>query len=234
VTNWFEQYYPQLLDYASSVVFNKGLMADPCELVNDAYLKFVDSDDEFDFDRVKGLISNASFRFVRERMEKRAVGTRKTAKLDGWVDYSYKPVKITDDRACVLCHEVKPVNAFRFHKYDGFTCVANRCRECENKRNAKWLKSNAKRWNEYVRRRYALGGRNRLTREQYNAKRSMEKKTIQELWNRANKKRYEKEKENLADSYIKRILKAAKKPFTPVDIEKKREELWAKRRNKAA
>lgn len=208
--NWFEQYYSEFIDFASRIVIAKELPIDPADLVNDAYLKFYESGEEFTVGKIKSFISSGSWKEVDEVRAKNNLGRGFTKAVP----------KIQGDRTCTCCHEVKQVNEFHLKRFEGFTYLRSVCIKCVSKKNLKYLQEHKDQWNAYMRKR--------------RPPKKKPAKPIQELWNRANKKRYAKEKELLLDSYVRRILKAAKKPFGPKEIEAKRKELYDKRRMKAA
>jgi len=221
MTNWFEQYYPELIIYAEKKIRQKDLFVQPEETVNDAYIKFVESGVEFDLSEVKKIIRDSLFSDVKIRMKERAVGESDYG--NGNIKrYSKKVIAIRGEKVCKGCKENKPVGAFRLYKFEGFTFLSGFCVPCLSKKTNDWQKANKEKWAAYIKKRWQEKNKHRPKKVA---------KPIQELWQRANKKRYEKEKETLADSYVKRILKAAKKPFTPKDIIEKREELFNKRRN---
>lgn len=222
MTNWFEQYYPELLDYASAIIYKHNLPALPGDLVNDAFLKLVDSGKEFDLKEAKRLVSGSYYEEDNYRKSK-------TSSSGG---YSKKQPRITGEKSCTKCGEAKNVNEFRYKKNLGYSYVENVCNKCRFKMQLRWFTKNKEKWAAYMMKRHrAKGG---ISRAEYNEKRTLNKKPIHELWKKANKKRYKKEKDLLLDSYIRRLLKAGKKPFTPKEIEKKRQELVNKRREAAA
>lgn len=239
MTNWFEQYYNELLDHTSKVIIAKKINAEKHEIVNDAYLKFVESGEVFDLGKVKKIISNISFDYVEEKQRSQAVGSRKVYANDmaanrsgyedfSWKVYTYRRPRKNGHNACNKCHEVKQVNEFRLIKFNGYDYLSQICKTCEQKRHNEWVEKNREIWNKYmVLRSRASGAINRI---EYNKKMSLQKKSIHELWKKANRKYQAKQKELLTDVYVRGILKASKKPFTPKAIAAKRKELFEKRR----
>jgi hypothetical protein len=210
MTNWFEQYYSDFIEFASRIIIAKELPIDPADLVNDAYIKFYESGEEFSVGKIKTLISGGSWKEVNEVKAKNTLGQ----------GFTKAAPKIQGDRTCSCCHEVKQVNEYHFKRFKGFSYLRTMCKKCVSKRNLKYLQDHREQWNAYMKKR--------------RPSKKKPAKPIQELWNKANKKRYAKEKELLLDSYVRRILKAQKKPFGPKEIEQKRQELFEKRRMKAA
>lgn len=214
--NWFEQYYKELLAYAEKLVESKQLMADPKELVNEAYLKFFESGEQFDLIAVKKYINAFHYDEIALKMRDKAMGWRRTS--SGNFAYSKKQVEIKGDFCCTICKEVKPVNAFSLKRFYGFNYLCKQCKSCRNKMTVAWFRKNKEKWNAYMRSRHI----------------PIKKpaKPIHDLWKKANKKYQAKQKENLTDVYIKSIIRHKIKNPTPQQIEAKRQELFAKRRMK--
>ena len=217
MTNFFELYYKDLLAYAEKVVKQKDLMADPAELVNNAYLKFFDSGEDFDLVTVRKYIYHFHFEEITLKLRERAVGWRVSP--SGNSVYSKKQVRITGDFVCTVCKEVKPANAFYLQRFKGFNYLLKQCKKCNIKRNVEWFRKNKDRWNEYMRKRRPAKGRPAA-------------KPIHDLWKKANKIYIEKQKEMLTDVYVKSLLVHKIKNPTKEQIEEKRQELFAKRRMK--
>lgn len=217
--NFFEVYYDEFIKYATKIVAEKEIAADPMELVSEAYVQFADTGDEFHVGKVKKLILGISFAEVTRKMAQRAVGERDYG--NGRVQmFRAKRIPIKGERWCNICKDSIPVNGFRLMKFSGFEYLDTACKKCRSKQTVAYFKKNRLVWNAYMRKRY----------DAIPKKPRKKAKPIQELWNKANKKRYAKEKELLLDSYIRRVLKAGKKPCSPQDIERKRQELFSKRR----
>lgn len=225
MTNWFEQYYTELLDYAASIVFKKEIPVDPADLVNDAYIKFVESGCGFDFIQIKKYISSGGYNEFNHIRGKSNFGDKIVER------YSEK-----GDKVCAKCKELKPIGAFRAQKMNGWTYSRVTCLDCEREWGRLWKKgwlskeNNRVKWNAYVRQWQKQRGIVKETREEYYKRIASLKKPIHELWKKANKKYQAKQKDNLTDQYIKHLLKCGRKDFSPAAIEKKREELMAKRR----
>jgi hypothetical protein len=91
----FDKDYSQLIRYASAIVKNQGLLIDAGDLINDAYIKLVESGKEYTPEFFKKLISNCSF---------------------AEIDYKEKLKPESKDResCCSRCGESKP--AYNFYK----------------------------------------------------------------------------------------------------------------------
>lgn len=224
MTNWFEQYYPELISFAQKKIKERNLLnADPIEVVNDAYISFVESGEDFSIVSVRKIVADLIYKYVSERCRERAIG--ESDRGNGYIKrYSKKVIEIRGHKVCKRCKDPFPVGSFRLQRHDGYTILHPYCRDCQNKIRCEWFKNNRDIWNKYM-----IERRARLPK-----KPKKKAQPIQSLWNKANKKRYAKEKELLLDSYVRRILKAGKKPCSPEDIRIKREELFQKRRNKVA
>lgn len=222
MTNWFEQYYPDLIKFAKFCIRERKIPVQPEDLVNDAYIKFFDTGDEFDLKKVKDIIYKESFKEVAHKMSQNLFS-------DGFALKS----KIRGDRVCTMCKEVKPVGAFRLAKLQGYYYVFNQCKECLNSWNIQWFKDNKELWNTYCRKwQSKKKGYEVLPWDEYVKKKRLSAKPIGQAQVDAVKKYCQKRAGSLTDSYIIQVLKQRNKPFTPNDIEKKRQELFEKRRRK--
>jgi hypothetical protein len=222
MTNWFEVYYSELLQYAERVITAKKLQLDPADLVNQAYIDFIEQGIDFDLAECKKYISAGSLKEFYFNKTKTNLGDS-TAKR-----------QIKGDKCCTICNNAYPVGYFKVYKFAGHISISNYCKDCERERNNLWYRNwlsipeNRARWNTYVNNRRRQRGQ--LSREEYNKRRRAKAKPIHELWKNANKKYQERQKENLTDVYIRGILKAGRKSFSPEAIIKKRDQLIEKRR----
>jgi hypothetical protein len=207
MTNWFEQYYDELVNYAGAIVRNNNLMCEPQDLVNDAYIKFYESGEEFSKEKIKKYISN-SFHAEKDHDRITNIFSNNVTK---------KLTTSREEKCCIKCHEVKPANAFRLQVFAGGKYIlGNICKKCQIMKHAKWFAENKEKWNAYMRSR--------------RPKKIKKPQEIHEQWKKANKKYIAKQKEQLTDVYVRSLLKSKIKSPTPQQIEEKRQQLLAKRR----
>lgn len=224
--NWFEKYYEELTSFASALVYGKKLLCDPIDLVNDAYIKFIESGEEFSLKKVKNIIYSSHFAEVQETADKRAIGERETAKEGGLKQYSRRILSPKGDRVCAGCNEIVPVNGYYLTKsLKGALYLHLECKACALKRKKKWFAENRGHWNAYVRSRWnhkvdpIKGNRG----------------TLEEQTARALEKYREKTVVQMSDVYIKKLLQCKyKNQHIPQEaIEAKRKELLEKRNSPA-
>lgn len=204
----FELDYNKHILFAETFIKNKKLNVCPADLVNDAYIRFIERDEPYLSSTIRGLITSFGFKELS----------------DQYSNISFDEMLIPKSRRvdrhsfmCKGCGEIMDQDFFRRSKVvGGISFFTGKCKKCLNKDTGQWFKNNKERWNAYVKERYRLS---RLHTPKKIAQ------PIHELWNRANKKRYEKEKELLLDSYIIRLLKASKMEVSPKTIKEKREKI---------
>lgn len=132
MTNPFEYHYKSLLSYAGAVIINNNLQLEAGDLVNDAYIKFIETERPFDKKEFTILISKAAYRESDGKMQRMDVSTPK--KL-----YSSR-----GDICCNRCHEVKPINAFEVVTVKGVEIVRKICRHCNNRQRRERYRLNPK------------------------------------------------------------------------------------------
>lgn len=204
----FELHYNALLDFCRKQIFHNHLVCKAEDLLNDAFIKFIESNESFDLAKFKSLIVRAGYNEKDFQQDSNDI-----------TKYKKKELEIKGDQCCSKCKEVKPVAAFRLKDRHGVKHITSMCKKCINKAINKWrsenkqkvsascnkyINKNRSKWNEYLRNRYKKKGK-RVARP------------IQELWRKANKKRYEKvkaakdlkksEKQKPYEFYIDRDLK---------------------------
>lgn len=202
----FEAYYNELLTYAQGIVTTQMIPVSPEELLNDAFVSFYESGKDFDLLAFKKLIAKSGFKETNYKVRQYSFDE----------NFIAKEKHINGDFQCSECKEILPAAAFHLRKFNNYKFIPNLCGKCEGKRTAQWQKENKIKWNAYMRSRRPK-------------KEKREAKPIHDLWNKANKKYIERQREELSDVYIRSLLKG--KEVTPETIFNKREELLIKRNN---
>jgi len=227
MTNWFEQYYSELVQFSTAIVFKRKLSIDPIDLVNEAYINFFDSGEEFDLPKVKTFISNHGYKERDYQNSKQNFGDKFCSKISHYH---------RADRVCNICNGLKTVGEYRVFKHiQGSIYIANYCFTCERKKHniqfRAWLREgdNRDRWNAYMRNWQRKRSKTGLSREEWMKRRTANRKPIAELVRKAMKKYEAKNKENLTDAYIRKLIRH-KRDLSPAAIEAKRQQLMAKRR----
>lgn len=240
----FSHQYESLIDYARSVIYNRKLLIEPGDLVNDAYLKFIESGKSFDTKEFKIYISGFGFKESDEQRHKHHIGTPKK---------QYLP---KDQICCNRCHEVKPANAYELARLKGEVIIRKICRDCTNKRRRERYRANPTK-SIYKPKVIPLALRKppgRPKKYKYSSDLSVqEKKNIcfkewvkrnREKWNSYNSKRQKstgstkkwqkQQKEKLTDKYLIALLKQQKKDFSPESIEQKRQIILERRKKQTS
>jgi len=207
--NWFEQYYQDFIGFATSLIRKHDVLTTPEDVVNDAYILFVESGEEFSEKVVKNLIYKLVFdEHKHHKTEYSFTSEPKTTES-----------RPSGDKQCLCCHEVKNVNEFRVRSIGSRMFTTSICKKCIHKYQNEWFRSNKLKWNSYM----------KMWREKKGLFKNKKAQPIHDLWKKANKIYQQKQKDNLTDVYIRGLLKSGKKDFSPTAIEKKREELLLKR-----
>lgn len=241
----FSHQYESLLDYARSVIYKSRLTIDVGDLVNDAYIKFIETGRPFDNNEFKKLISGFGFKETYEQYKRHDLGTPK------------KQFTSTDQICCNRCHEVKPVNAYTVERRDGGIIIIKKiCKDCTNKRRRERYKVSPTMQiykprviplalqidKERKRKQTHSGGRKKIYNYDGPSTSKQARKMAYQRWlskqdkeklnsymNSYMKNMLKQQREKLADTYIIRALKQSKKDFSPASIVKKREEILTKR-----
>lgn len=208
MTNWFEIYYSELLNFATSLVVKRKLPIEPEDLINDAYIKFFELGEPFSLSLIRRITTSAAFKELENKYAKNSYD-------EAYVKIAYKDLS---HQTCINCKEAKPQNHFRFRKEKGFNYIRGICLECEAKKKQEWFEENRDKWNDYMR------GYRQRTQPKQNKRQAQ---PIHDLWKKANHTYIEKQRETLSDVYIRSLLRG--KSITPETIERKRLELMAKR-----
>lgn len=117
----FSQQYNSLLAYAGAIIKNRGLTIDASDLVNDAYIKFVESGRQYNRDEIKRLIVIASdTQKVHQTIYKDSTAPRKASGITGQL-------------VCNKCKQPKQVNEFHTSFEKGVQRLRKVCKECINK-----------------------------------------------------------------------------------------------------
>jgi hypothetical protein len=230
MTNWFEQYYDELVRCAAKRIIELNIIADAHEIVNDEYLAFVESGDDFELTAIKKRIVSRAYSYIPEKTRKAALGSRLT-NSGNFKEYSYRqPKRHNEWLACSRCNDPKPSAAFYTQKFDGYNYTFHICKDCCLKKKKEWFNCNRDTWNRYVRerRRIKNGGINGRAKKRKPQSHVEAVKTA--CINRANKAYYQRQKEQLTDAYIRKKLSYKIPSPTSEQIQAKREELLQKRR----
>lgn len=114
----FSQYYQSLLAYAGAIIRNHNLSLDSTDLVNDAYIKFIEIGGEFEITKLKKIISDISQKELGEKCTRFGLGTQKKLKTS------------FDQICCTICNEIKPANAFPMENRKGHIYIRRTCKNC--------------------------------------------------------------------------------------------------------
>lgn len=130
----FEEFYDKLVRYARFEITNKGLNIDSEDLVNDTYIKIIESGLDFDLSTAKKLISGQSYK------------CREHAKTE--TSFSSKPSSFKDlsgDKQCKCCNKVKHISEFPVWRKQAYVLAMPKCKECMKPVFARsWRKTNKK------------------------------------------------------------------------------------------
>lgn len=206
--------YSELLGYAGKAIHYKKLIdCDPAELVNNAFIAFFESGEEYFIQNIKKSIDKYAWQKAIEQKSTKEY-------IDDFAPKSKRSFHCYNslERTCKKCKEQKPSMCFRLMSIGQYKHSCNICKDCMNKATVEWFKDNSKRWADYM----------NQWREKKGKKKNKVARPIHELWNEANARYNQKQKELLTDVYIKKLLRG--KEITPQTIEAKRSELLAKRK----
>lgn len=208
----FEDDYSNLVTIAGVFCVKNQLSIQPEELVNEAYLRFFETGEEYSLPLVQKFIYSEG---IREKNRPRQIRIRDV----GNILRTDANVPKLADLNCRVCKEALPISLFKKHyKINGLPSYCNICLSCNNKQRIEWQKKNKEMWNEYMKK-WRIVKRTEVKKKKG--------RPIHELWNEANARYNAKQKELLTDVYIKKLLRNVEK--TPENIQAKREELLKKR-----
>lgn len=115
----FEQSYNDLVRHAKHRVHELRLNVDGEDLVNDAYIKLIESGEQFDYTSIKRSINYIAFKYgEHEKTE---------------TSFSEKPsafVKLEGEIQCKKCHAVKHITEFPIIKLQAYSYPLHTCKEC--------------------------------------------------------------------------------------------------------
>lgn len=111
----FEKDYDSLIQFAKNHIYQKRLRADPEDLVNEAFIKYIDSGKQYNFIAIQKIIVGESFKELNhERVN---------------VSDTYKGTKITDCY-CKKCNESNPISGFYLRNSDSILEPMSYCKIC--------------------------------------------------------------------------------------------------------
>lgn len=196
----FEKDYNKLLTYARNRVNYRKLDVEPEELINEAYIKQVESGKPYDFSEIKRLIGNEGI-----------ISQHKSNVTIRWGIGESGSISFRAENTCRVCKDVKPASAFRIvTEKNGNKYQWNRCIECDNKYSSLWKKTEAGKLyvkNQYKKRVKKHGGR--LNNPEKNKKAF--KKFVdnnRSKWNEYLRNRDGVGREQLTDVYIRKVLRS--------------------------
>lgn len=118
----FSQQYNSLLSYAGAIIRNRNLTIDASDIVNDAYIKFIESGKEYNRDYIKTLILRVSdVHKVHQNIHKDSYAPKKQA-------------SVTGEFCCKKCKEIKQVNEFYTRLERGIIRIDKTCKKCRCQR----------------------------------------------------------------------------------------------------
>ncbi|MBK7883574.1 MAG: hypothetical protein IPJ81_07045 [Chitinophagaceae bacterium] len=132
----FEKDYKNLLAYAGSVIKDKSLNIQAGDLINDAYIKFIENNNKYDKPNILKIIARLAF----EQRESQVNFTH----LDNKAEKN-----VIRENVCKCCKQLLPVTMFymRKEKYGHFRMI-NQCNDCRNKKVKEYQEKNKQKLKE--------------------------------------------------------------------------------------
>jgi hypothetical protein len=126
-----EKQYESFINYAKSILKKKGqYVSDPCDVVNDAYLKLETKGEECTFENMRRFIYNV---IMKLRDEPKFVSLQTNIKVN--TDPNYNMPNKNGYKICPKCKRELSLDNFQFyfrhHKYE----INTYCNTCQNKSN---------------------------------------------------------------------------------------------------
>lgn len=220
----FEDDYNQFLRFAKERIIRLKLNTDPNDIINDAYIKFVDSGKDYSPKTIVGFIIGLSEE--RKGYEVMNIGNKDSG-------FSKRT-----NHTCKVCKEKKPVSGFYLINKNTIIIPQTTCKECQ-------LKKAKERYQKQKDKILARG----TAYKKINKDKIRKKKRNYYLKNREFKPKvgrvglgkvvsknrkineslhYNKQRDQLTDWYIRKIL-SRHSDITPEKIEEKRQEILLKK-----
>lgn len=222
----FEQDYNKILQYAKSKVARYNLNIDASDLVNDAYLKLHDK--PYFIKNYRNEIKNLSL------IEKHNVPSN--------ISYGQRGTthgRFTGHHCCVKCKDVKSASEFYIEKrISGRAYLSTVCKPCHIKRVAELRVKNPEKYKPIIKKSAQKQWKKNKNNKEFRKKQDERVRkyidTNRSDWNDYNRGRYERDKENLTDAYVRKLIRHKFKgvEITAETVRLEREKILRKRLEK--
>lgn len=124
----FEQDYNKLLKYASDVIRDKKLRSDPADLVNEAYVRYINSGAIYNISTIRKYIIGDAFNELAHQM--------------ATVENEWEKAPKQTESFCRCCKQTKPISAFYLKNKNSILIPFSDCKECTSIKRKKYRSEN--------------------------------------------------------------------------------------------